>query len=162
MSDKNKLILVLVVSCVLIAMIGIGTKISRDRLIENMTPVETVINDYVRFLANKQWDDYISLFDYSEDEQNELLMFLKDESNTIKKEGIHGIKSIVIRKIEPTTSEAFSSKGDMVYDVYLDMLVANPSEFYENGLSLHVFVFKNKGDKLLIDTVYYRGLTQLP
>lgn len=162
MGDKNKLILVLVVSCVLIAMIGIGTKISRDRLIENMTPVERVINDYVSVLVNKQWDDYISLFNYSEDEQNELLKFLKDENNSIKREGIHGIKSIEIRKIEPTTSEAFSSKGDMVYDVYLDMLVANPSEFYENGTSLHVFVFKNKGDKLLIDTVYYRGITQLP
>jgi hypothetical protein len=162
MSDKNKLILVLVVSCVLIAIIGIGTKISRDRLIENMTPVERVINDYARVLVNKQWDEFVSLFDSSEEEQNDLLIFLKDENNTIKREGIHGIKSIEIRKIEPTTSEEFSSKGDMVYDVYLDMLVANPSEFYENGVSLHVFVFKNIGDKLLIDTVYYRGLTQLP
>jgi hypothetical protein len=152
MSDKNKLILVLVVSCVLIAIIGIGTKISRDRLIENMTPVERVVNDYVRVLVNKQWDEYISLFDYSKDEQNDLL----------KNEGIHGIKSIEIRKIEPTTSEEFSSKGDLVYDVYLDMLVANPSKFYENGVSLHTFVFKNKGDKLLIDAVYYSGITQLP
>jgi hypothetical protein len=162
MSDKNKLILVLVVSCVLIAIIGIGTKISRDRMIENMTPVERVVNDYVRVLVNKQWDEFVTLFDSSEDERNDLLAFLKDENNTIKREGIHGIKSIEIRKIEPTTSEAFSTKGDLVYDVYLDMLVANPSELYENGVSLHVFVFKNKGDKLLIDTVYYRGITQLP
>lgn len=162
MSDKNKLILVLVVSCVLIAIIGIGTKISRDRMIENMTPVERVINDYIRVLVNKQWDEFVTLFDSSEDERNDLLAFLKDENNTIKKEGIHGIKSIEIRKIEPTTSKEFSTKGDLVYDVYLDMLVANPSEFYENGISLHVFVFKNVGDKLLIDTVYYRGITQLP
>jgi hypothetical protein len=162
MSDKNKLILVLVVSCVLIAIIGIGTKISRDRMIENMTPVERVVNDYVRVLVNKQWDEFVTLFDSSEDERNDLLAFLKDENNTIKREGIHGIKSIEIRKIEPTTSEAFSTKGDLVYDVYLDMLVANPSELYENGVSIHVFVFKNKGDKLLIDTVYYRGITQLP
>ena len=68
MSDKNKLILVLVVSCVLIAIIGIGTKISRDRLIENMTPVEKVVNDYVRVLVNKQWDEFVTLFDSSEDE----------------------------------------------------------------------------------------------
>ena len=162
MSDKNKLIIVLVVSCVLIAIIGIGTKISRDRLTENMTPVERVINDYVRTMVNKQWDEFVSLFDSSEEEENDLLIFLKDENNTIKREGIHGIKSIEIRKIEPTTSEDFIAKGEMVYDVYLDMLVANPSEFYENGISLHVFVFKNVGDKLLIDTVYYRGLTQLP
>ena len=162
MSDKNKLILVLVVSCVLIAIIGIGTKISIERLIENMTPVERVINDYVRVLVNKQWDEYISLFDYSEEEQKALLKFLKDENNTIKREGIHGIKSIEIRKIEVNNSQEFSSKGELVYDVYLDMLVANPSEFYENGVSLHTFVFKNKNDKLLIDTVYYRGITQLP
>ncbi len=162
MSDKNKLILVLVVSCVLIAIIGIGTKISRDRMIENMTPVERVVNDYVRVLVNKQWDELVSLFDSSEEEQNDLLIYLKDENNTIKGEGIHGIKSIEIRKIEVNNSQEFSSKGDLVYDVYLDMLVANPSEFYENGVSLHVFVFKNVGDKLLIDTVYYRGLTQLP
>ena len=131
-------------------------------MIENMTPVERVVNDYVRVLVNKQWDEFVTLFDSSEDERNDLLAFLKDENNTIKREGIHGIKSIEIRKIEPTTSEAFSTKGDLVYDVYLDMLVANPSELYENGVSLHVFVFKNKGDKLLIDTVYYRGITQLP
>lgn len=53
-------------------------------------------------------------------------------------------------------------KGELVYDVYLEMSVENPSEFYENGVSLHTFVFKIVNDALKIDTIYYIGLTKLP
>lgn len=52
----------------------------------------------------------------------------------------------------------FSSKGDFVYDVLLDMNVHTTSEFYLNGVSRHIFVFNKTSNGLKIETVYFKGL----
>ncbi len=138
------------------------TDAMRAKAIKDLSPIEHLVIEYANALENHQWDKMVSLFEYSEDESADLLKFLKDEENELKKEGIHGINSISVLKIEPTTDSNMRLKGEQVYDVYLEMSVENPSEFYENGVSLYSFVFKTVDNVLKIDTVYYRGLTKLP
>ena len=59
-----------------------------------------------------------------------------------------------------TSDLEFSSKGDYVYDVLLDMKVHNTSDFYKNGISHHVFVFNETNEGLIIETVYFKGLVE--
>ena len=134
------------------------TEEKRNKALENMNPAEKLVIQYANALENHQWDEFISLFEYSDETSSDLLEFLKDEDNIAKKEGIHGVISADVLKIEPTTDNQLMSKGDQVYDVYIEMSVENPSDLYENGISVHTFVFKVVDNDLKIETVYYGGL----
>lgn len=120
--------------------------------------VSNIVNQYVHYIKSNQWNDLISLFNSPEDVKIDLLEYLNDDNNKKKKEGIFGVNNMKIVKIEPTANSDFSTKGQLVYDVYLDMSVNKQSEFYENGVSLHIFVMNYIDGNLLIETVYYRGL----
>ena len=87
-----------------------------------------------------------------------MLLFLKDSKNQAKKEGIHGIQNVKLVSIELSTDPQFTSQGDYVYDVLLDMKVNKASEFYMNGVTRHIFVLKMTSDGLKIETVYFKGL----
>ncbi len=124
----------------------------------NNNKAELIINQYIDSIKSNKWDAYVELFNYDEATKNDLLSYLKDSKNQAKKEGIHGIKDIKLVSVELTTDPEFISKGDYVYDVLLDMKVNKTSEFYMNGVTRHVFVFRMRGDGLKIETVYFRGL----
>ena len=134
------------------------TEEKRNKALENINPAEKLVIQYANALENHQWNEFISLFEYSDETSNDLLDFLKDEDNIAKKEGIHGVISADVLKIEPTTDNQLMSKGDQVYDVYIEMSLENPSDLYENGISVHTFVFKVVDNDLKIETVYYGGL----
>lgn len=134
------------------------TEEKRNKALENMNPAEKLVIQYANALENHQWDEFVSLFEYSDETSSDLLAFLKDEDNIFKKEGIHGVISADVLKIEPTIDSNLASKGDQVYDVYLEMSVENPSDLYENGVSVHTFVFTVVDNDLKIETVYYGGL----
>ena len=118
---------------------------------------ETIINEYIHSIKSNKWDEYVKLFNYDSEVEEDLLSFLKDSSNQSKKEGIHGIQNIKLVSIELTSDPEFTSKGDYVYDVLLDMKVHKASEFYVNGVSLHVFVFNKTNEGLELETVYFKG-----
>ncbi len=118
---------------------------------------ETIINEYIHSIKSNKWDEYVKLFNYDSEEEEHLLSFLKDSSNQSKKEGIHGIQNIKLVSLELTSDPEFTSKGDYVYDVLLDMKVHKASEFYVNGVSRHVFVFNKTSEGLELETVYFKG-----
>ena len=122
------------------------------------TEVEAIINQYVDSIKSNKWKAYVGLFNYDEDVKKDLLLFLKDSKNQAKKEGIHGIEDIKLVSIKLSTDPEFISKGDYVYEVLLDMKVHKASEFYMNGVTRHIFVFKRTNGGLKIETVYFKGL----
>src|SRR5690606_17247797 len=57
-----------------------------------------------------------------------------------------------------TNDPEFISKGDYVYDVYLNMKVHDNSKYYMNGDTHNIFVFNKTGSGLKIENVYFKGL----
>ncbi|SHG88650.1 hypothetical protein [Ornithinibacillus halophilus] len=120
--------------------------------------VEAIILESIEYQRLNKWDEYVELYNYSSEVKEDLLTFLKDSNNQAKKEGIHGIQDIKVVSMELTSDSEFISQGDYVYDVLLDMKVQNPSEFYMNGVTRHVFVLNRTSEGLKIETVYFKGL----
>ncbi len=119
---------------------------------------ETIIQQYIEYLNFKKWDEYVELFNYDNEGKEDLLSFLKDSKNQSKKEGIHGIQEIKLVSMKLSNDPEFSSKGDFVYDVLLDMNVHKQSEFYTDGITRHIFILNKTNEGLKIETVYYKGL----
>ncbi len=120
--------------------------------------VNQLVTTYAKYIKTNNWDGYVNLFNYSQEEKDELLKYLNNKNNQKLREGIFGINNIKVIEIEPSNDPDFINKGQFVYDVYLDMSVNKQSEFYENGLSLHVFVMNYVDGNLSIEAVYYRGI----
>lgn len=154
--DKMKRVkIILFTLIILISSIGIIIfTVPKD----NSNDVETVIKNYINYIQSNKWDEYVNLFDYEENVKNDLLLFLKNDKNQTAKEGIHGIEAIKLISIKPTNDSEFITNGEYAYDVLLDMRVNKPSEFYMNGVTRHVFVFKMTADGLKIETIYFKGL----
>lgn len=122
--------------------------------------VHRLVANYAKYIKSNNWNEYVNLFNYSLDEKNELLNYLNDKNNQKLREGIFGINNIKIISMEPSKNTDYIEKGQFVYDVYFDIDVNKQSEFYENGVSLHVFVMNSIDGKLSIESVYYRGLVE--
>ena len=126
--------------------------------VSNAYKIEPIVHQYIEYIQSKKWDEYVGLFNYDSEVREDLLSFLKDSKTQSNKEGIHTIQDIKLVSMELTSDPEFSSKGDYVYDVLLDMKVHKTSEFYQNGISRHIFVFNETNEGLKIETVYYKGL----
>lgn len=148
----------LILSFFLILLVTILTIFTSKVFFTNDNKAETIIQQYIDYLNSKKWDEYVELFDYDNEQKEDLLSFLKDSKNQSKEEGIHGIQKIKLVSMKLSNDPEFSSKGDLVYDVLLDMNVHTTSEFYVNGVSRHIFVFKKTSNGLKIETVYFKGL----
>ena len=120
--------------------------------------IESIIHQYIEYIKVKKWDEYIELYHYDAEVKEDLLSFLKDSENQANNEGINTIQNLKLISMELTSDSEFSSKGDYVYDVLLDMKVHKTSEFYQNGISRHIFVFNETYEGIKIETVYYKGL----
>ena len=128
--------------------------------VSNAHEIEPIIHQYIESIQSKKWDEYVGLFNYDSGTKEDLLSFLKDSTKQDNKEGIHTIQTIKLVSMELTNDPEFSSVGDYVYDVLLDMKVHNTSDFYMNGISRHVFVFNETNEGLIIETVYFKGLVE--
>lgn len=129
-------------------------------LVSPKSEAETIVHQYIENIRAGNWNEYVELFHYDAKVKEDLLSFLHDEEKQAEKEGIHTILDIKLVSMEATSDPEFNSKGDEVYDVLLDMKVHKPSEFYENGVSRHIFVFNRTGKGLQLETVYYKGLAK--
>ena len=128
--------------------------------VSNAHEIEPIIHQYIESIQLKKWDEYVELFNYDSETKEDLLSFLKDRTKQDNKEGIHTIQTIKLVSMKLTSDLEFSSKGDYVYDVLLDMKVHKTSDFYVNGISRHVFVFNETNEGLIIETVYFKGLVE--
>ena len=122
----------------------------------NTTDEETLIKQYIELIESKNWDEYVSLFNYDDETKNDLLEFLQNHQNS--KEGIHGIESIKLVSLNLLDEDQFNIDNKFAYEVLLNTKVSKESEFYMNGITKHTFVFTNTGDNLKIETIYFQGL----
>ncbi|MEC1177165.1 hypothetical protein P9B03_01595 [Metasolibacillus meyeri] len=148
----------LILSFFIILLLTILTIFTSKVFFTSNNEAEAIIQQYIEYLNFKKWDEYVELFNYDNEGKEDLLSFLKDSKNQSKKEGIHGIQEIKLVSMKLSNDPEFSSKGDFVYDVLLDMNVRTTSEFYLNGVSRHIFVFNKTSNGLKIETVYFKGL----
>ncbi|MBB4825397.1 hypothetical protein HNO89_002631 [Sporosarcina luteola] len=147
--------------CIVSFLLIVSTLFTSIIFSSSQNEAETIIRQYINYIKSNNWNEYVDLFQYDSETHEHLLWYLNDQENQSNREGIHGIKDMQLVSMEVTTSDLeFSSKGDEVYDVLLDMKVHKPSEFYENGISRHMFVFNRTSEGLQLETVYYKGVVQ--
>ncbi|QTD42917.1 hypothetical protein [Sporosarcina sp. Te-1] len=145
----------------IVSLLVTGSAISTSKVsTSSNNEAETIIHQYINYITSKKWNEYVDLFHYDSEVHEDLLLYLNDQKNQFNREGIHGIQDMKLVSMEVTSDLEFSSKGDEVYDVLLDMKVHKPSEFYENGVSRHMFVFNRTSEGLQLETVYYKGVVQ--
>lgn len=131
---------------------------SKEFVSKTIYEAETIIQQYIKYLNSKEWDEFVELFNFDNEGKEELLSFFKDSNAKSKKQGIHEIENVKLVSMSLSNDPEFISKGDYVYDVFLDMKVHDNSEFYMNGVTHNIFVLNKTGSGLKIENVYFKGL----
>lgn len=131
---------------------------SKEFVSKTIFEAETIIQQYIKYLNSKEWDEFIGLFNFDNEGKEELLSFFKDSKAKSEKQGIHEIENVKLVSMSLTNDPEFISKGDYVYDVILNMKVHDNSEYYMNGDTHNIFVFNKTGSGLKIENVYFKGL----
>ncbi|MDN4608560.1 hypothetical protein [Sporosarcina highlanderae] len=131
---------------------------SKEFVSKTIYEAETIIQQYIKYLNSKEWDEFVELFNFDHEGKEELLSFFKDSNAKSKKQGIHEIENVQLVSMSLSNDPEFTSKGDYVYDVFLNMKVHDNSEFYMNGFTHNIFVFNKTGSGLKLENVYFKGL----
>lgn len=131
---------------------------SKEFVSKTIFEAETIIQQYIKYLNSKEWDEFIGLFNFDNEGKEELLSFFKDSKAKSEKQGIHEIENVKLVSMSLSNDPEFISKGDYVYDVFLNMKVHDNSEYYMNGDTHNIFVFNKTGSGLKIENVYFKGL----
>lgn len=126
------------------------------------TPDE-YIETYVKCINNQNWEEYVELFDFTDEVKNDLLEFLTDKNHIQAKNGVLSVQRMKLVSAKPLENSQFAHENQFAYEALTEIKVykGKESEFYKNGIAKQIFVFNNHDDgSVTLETIYLNGFVR--